>query len=125
MPLVDLTSIKNAVIADHGLLYPNMNTYHYTKPTFIDKMSWIVWIPFFLISMTCFFLACSVLLTRKGEIEKQLEESRKKVKYGSKLDYIGIFFDLISLQMLEHKILRYIIYAIAPMGLLLVFYYGL
>lgn len=36
--IIDLTSIKYTLVADIGLLYPIMNTYHYTKPTFIDKI---------------------------------------------------------------------------------------
>ena len=34
----NLTSIKYTLVADIGLLYPIRNTYHYTKPTFIDKI---------------------------------------------------------------------------------------
>ena len=96
------------------------------EQTFIDKMSWIVWTPFFLISMYCFFLTASVLLipSVRETVEKDLEESKKKLRLH-RVYYISFFFDWIRLQMLEHKILRYIIYAISPMGLLLIFYYGL
>lgn len=36
---VDLTFTQDLLIADFQLLYPLMNTYHYTKPLFIDECS--------------------------------------------------------------------------------------
>tara|TARA_Y100001958_G_C21229935_1_gene555592 strand:+ start:956 stop:1693 length:738 start_codon:yes stop_codon:yes gene_type:complete len=36
--IINLEKYKTVFIADHNLLYPYMNTYHYTNPTFIDKM---------------------------------------------------------------------------------------